>query len=90
MQLLKTLFFQHILQQRGNLPVHQVGVGEGSLLKKYLTQNFYFQLMFKFQTLENRTSDFSNCSSSVVWPEIYHFSPLSFSLARVCGRNLVL
>lgn len=26
----------------------------------------------------------------MVWPEIYHFSPLSFSLARVCGRNLVL
>lgn len=35
-------------------------------------------------------SDFSNCTSSVVWPEIYHFSPLFFSLPSVCGRNSVL
>lgn len=34
--------------------------------------------------------DFSNCSSSVVWPEIYHFSPLSFSSPNVCGRSSVL
>lgn len=65
-------------------------MGEGSLLKQNFTQSFYSKLTLKFQTLENSTSDFSNCSSSVVWPEIYHFSPLSFSSPSVCGRSSVL
>lgn len=75
MQLLKTQLFQ--IAKRKNLPVHQVGKGEGSLLKQNFTQRFDFKLTSKFQALENGVSGFSNCTSSVVWPEIYHFSPFS-------------
>lgn len=92
MQLLKILLFQipaYFVAKRKS-PSPPGWSGGGKSLKKNFTQSFYFQLTFKFQTLENRMSGFSNWSSSVVWPEIYHFSPFSFSSASVCGRNSVL